>query len=83
VSERAIEFVEEWVSERINAQDYQPEGDNSRAEAFAAACLAAAKAEGISKLEIDDAFEDLTAFIAGEIQEASNREAARQAAKDG
>ena len=82
MSEPAIEFVEEWVSERINAQDYPPGGDNSRAEALASACLAAAKAEGISQADMDDAFEDLTAFIAGEIEEANNREVARLAAKD-
>jgi hypothetical protein len=37
--------------------------------ALAAQCVEAAKAEGIPESEIKDAFDDLAAFIAGEIQE--------------
>lgn len=82
MTERAIEFVESWVSENIHAEDYQAEGNNARANALAAQCLEAAKAEGISRTEIVKAFEDLSAFIAGEIEEAHNRKGARLAAKD-
>ena len=64
MSERAIEFVEAWVTEHITAAST---GD---AKALAAQCLEAAKAEGIEPAEMKDAFEDLTAFIAGEIEEA-------------
>jgi phosphohistidine phosphatase SixA len=64
MSERAIEFVEVWVSEHVRAG--QTAGD---AKALAAQCLEAAKAEGIPQSDIKDAFEDLAAFIAGEIQE--------------
>jgi len=64
MSERAIEFVEVWVSEHVHAG--QTAAD---AEALAAQCLDAAKAEGIPHSEIKDAFEDLAAFIAGEISE--------------
>jgi hypothetical protein len=39
-------------------------------------------AEGIPRTEIAETFEDLTAFMAGEIEEANNREVARLAAKD-
>lgn len=65
MSERAIEFVELWVSKHI--RDGAPDGD---AKALAAQCLAAAKSEGISPSEMEDAFEDLTAFMAGELEEA-------------
>ena len=51
MSERAIAFVEEWVSENIHAEGYEPEGDHSQAAAFAAQCLASSKAEGITKLK--------------------------------
>ena len=65
MSERAIEFVEVWVSEHIrNAQ-------LDDAKALAVQCIAAAKSEGIPQSEIGDAFEDLAAFIAGEITEAA------------
>src|SRR5258706_4909949 len=36
MSERAIAFVEEWVSENIHAAGYEPEGDAAQAAAFAA-----------------------------------------------
>ena len=65
MSERAIEFVEVWVSEHVRVGEAP--GD---AKALAAQCLAAAKSAGIPQAEIEDAFEDLAAFIAGEIEEA-------------
>jgi hypothetical protein len=52
MSERAIAFVEEWVSENINAEGYEPEGDHSQAAAFAAQCLASSK-----EAEMKDAFD--------------------------
>lgn len=64
MSERAIEFVEVWVSEHVRAG--QTAAD---AKALALQCLDAAKAAGVPHSEIKDAFEDLAAFIAGEIQE--------------
>jgi len=64
MSERAIEFVEVWVSEHVRAG--QTAAD---ARALAAQCLESANAEGIPHSEIKDAFEDLAAFIAGEIHE--------------
>ena len=65
MSQRAIEFVETWVTEHITAASAREE-----AKALAAQCLEASKAEGIEPAEIKDAFEDLTVFIAGEIEEA-------------
>jgi hypothetical protein len=64
MSERAIEFVEVWVSEHVRAGLTA-----SDAKALAAQCVEAAKDEGIPESEIKDAFDDLAAFIAGEIQE--------------
>ena len=66
MSERAIEFVEVWVSEHVHGG--QSPGD---AKGLAAQCLAAAKSAGIPQAEIEDAFEDLAAFVAGEITEAN------------
>jgi hypothetical protein len=80
MSERAIGFVENWVSDNVGADGCQAEGDNS--EALAAQCVKAANAEGISQAEIDAAFDDLTAFIAGEIKEANDRKLAGLAAND-
>ena len=65
MSERAIEFVEVWVSEHVRGGEAPDD-----AKPLAAQCLAAAKSAGIPQTEIEDAFEDLAAFIAGEITEA-------------
>jgi hypothetical protein len=76
MSERAIAFVESWVSENVSAQGYQANGDDSQAKALAVQCRNAASAEGISQAEMDAAFDDLTAFIAGEMEEAHDRDVA-------
>jgi hypothetical protein len=74
MSARALEFVETWVSEQIEEQGYPEEGEDSPAKEWAAECLKAAGEEGIPKSEIDEAFDDLTEFIDGEIEEARERE---------
>jgi hypothetical protein len=82
MSDRAVEFVENWASENIHAGGEQPEGDNSRAKALAFQCLAAAGIAGIPQTEISETFDDLTAFMAGEIEEADTREAAPSEVED-
>jgi len=70
MSERVIAFVENWVSEHVHA-----EGDDAQARSLAAQCMAEALASGIPKSEMDDEFDDLAAFMAGQIQEANERAA--------
>jgi hypothetical protein len=83
MSERALGFVEEWISDHVSAQDYRPEGDDSRVKALASHCLADANAQGISAAEISEAIDDLAAFIGGAIEEANDREAAEDDEDDG
>jgi hypothetical protein len=82
MSERALAFVEEWTSENIRPAGHAPEGDISRAKSLAVKCLAEANAQGISETEIKESIDDLTAFMAGAIAEANDREVRRLAAKD-
>ncbi len=77
MSERALGFVEEWVSENIQAADAPAGDDGARAKMLATACLADANAQGISAAEIGEAIDDLPAFMAGAIAEANEREAHR------
>jgi hypothetical protein len=74
MSARALEFVETWVSEKIE-EDGWPEEDRqeSVAKEWAAECREAAMQEGIPNLEIGEAFDDLVEFIVGEIEEARER----------
>ncbi len=75
MSARALEFVETWVSEKIDEMDKLPaDGDETQAKALAAQCVQAAQQEDIPESEIKDAFDDLAAFIGGEIEEAKDRE---------
>ena len=74
MSERALEFVETWVTEAIEAMDELPaEGDDSKAKALALACIKAARQEGIPESEIKESFDDLAAFIDGQIEEERDR----------
>jgi hypothetical protein len=82
MSEQIIAFVENWVSENIHAEGYPQEGDKTQAKGFAAQCRAEALAAGIPASEIDDEFDDLAAFMSGQIQEANDREVDRQIDKD-
>jgi hypothetical protein len=72
MSMRAVEFVESWASENI-AAGAQPAG--ATALTLASRCLQAAIAAGIPRSEIEDTFDDLPAFLAGQIEEAKEREA--------
>jgi hypothetical protein len=75
MSTRALEFVETWVSEKIEAMKKLPaEGDEAPAKALANECYQAALDEDIPAPEIQEAFDDLAEFIAGEIEEARERE---------
>jgi hypothetical protein len=74
MSKRALEFVETWVSEKIEEAGIPAEGAASPAKAWAAECTEAANEEDIPALEISEAFDDLPEFIDGEIEEARERE---------
>jgi hypothetical protein len=70
MSESAIEFVENWVDEKIEKMDAAPADIEAQAKTLAAACIADAQNDGLTQSEINDTFDDLAAFIAAEIEEA-------------
>jgi hypothetical protein len=78
MSERALGFVEEWISDHVAAEGDAPDnakaGDDAKAKALATQCLADAGAQGISAAEIGEAIDDLVEFMAGAIEEAYERE---------
>jgi hypothetical protein len=82
MSERVIAFVENWVTENVHAEGYPAEGEDTHAKTLAAQCRAEALASGIPNSEIDDEFDDLTAFMSGQIHEANDREVDRLVDKD-
>jgi membrane-bound lytic murein transglycosylase B len=79
MSSSALEFVETWVSEKIEKTEALPaEGDEAAAKAWANECLQAALDEDIPAAQIQEAFDDLAEFIAGEIEEARERREATE-----
>jgi hypothetical protein len=73
MSERALAFVDEWVSDHVRAED--AEGDiEERAKALASQCLADAGKGGIPASEIGEAIDDLSDYMLGAIEEAEDRE---------
>jgi hypothetical protein len=74
MSERALAFVEEWVSDHVRAEDKSGD-ERARASALADRCRADATTHGIPASEIGEAIDDLTAFMIGAIEEASERKA--------
>jgi hypothetical protein len=76
MSARALEFVETWVSDKIEAMTTLPaEGDEAATKTLANECFRAALDEDIPAAEIQEAFDDLAEFIAGEIEEEKDRRA--------
>jgi hypothetical protein len=74
MSARALEFVETWVSGKIEAMAALPaEGDEATAKTLANECFQAALEEDIPAAEIQEAFDNLAEFIEGEIEEARER----------
>src|ERR1700676_2052459 len=72
----ALEFVETWVSGKIEAMETLPaEGDEAAAKAMANECFQAALDENVPAAEIQEAFDNLAEFIDGEIEEARERKA--------
>jgi hypothetical protein len=74
MSERAVSFVERWISENTDSEGFRVD----LARNYAEQCLAAAKVSGIPESEINDEFDDLQAFLASEIEEANDRKAKSQ-----
>jgi hypothetical protein len=73
MSERARAFVEEWISDHVNAKD--ADGDiEARGKALAGECLADASNKGIPASEIGEAIDDLPEFMIGAIEEAEERD---------
>ena len=80
MSARALEFVETWVTEKIEAMETLPAaGDEAAAKTLANECFQAALDEDIPAAEIEEAFDDLAEFITGEIAEERDR---REEAED-
>ena len=76
MSARALEFVETWVSGKIEQMQTLPaEGDEVAAKAWANECFQAALDEDVPAAEIQEAFDNLAEFISGAIEEARERKA--------
>jgi hypothetical protein len=82
MSKRAVEFVEEWVSENmVKPIAGAPEGDDSEARIRAEECLIAAREQGIGKEDIEEEVGDLVDYMSAAIEKAVNTDVDRAAMK--
>ena len=72
MSQDVMEFANNWVSENINAEVYDP--DQRIIDAHVAKLIADAKTAGISQTDLEDEFGELSDFIADEIEAATDDE---------
>jgi hypothetical protein len=83
MSKRAVEFLEEWVSENmVKAIAGAPEGDDSEARLRAEECVIAAKEEGIVREDIEEEVGDLVDYMSAAIEKAVNADVDRAVMKD-
>ena len=81
MSERALAFVEEWVTDHVRAEGKSGD-ERARASALADRCRADAGTQGIPANEIGEAIDDLTEFMVGAIEEAAERKAHAEQGED-
>ena len=67
MSKRGVRFVEGWVSENVHATAYELDDESLEARQYAAQCLAAAEAEGISREAIEEDVGNIVAYMTGAI----------------
>ena len=83
MSKRAVQFLEEWVSENmVKPVAGAPEGDDSEARLRAEECVIAAKEEGIAKEDIEEEVGDLVDYMSAAIEKAVNADVGRAVTKD-
>jgi hypothetical protein len=83
MSKRAVQFLEEWVSENmVKPVAGAPVGDDSEARLRAEECVIAAKEEGIAKEDIEEEVGDLVDYMSAAIEKAVNADVDRAVMKD-
>lgn len=71
MSERAQNFVTQWVASNIPAGSYDPQGDNTAARALAPKLLDDAQAAGIPRREVEAYTGDVVSYLAEKIDRPS------------
>jgi len=82
MSERGIEFFNNWVRENVNAEGYPQDPSDAQVTALVENCTADAVTAGVSIDEIEEDMGDLRDAIFDAMEEANTDEVNRLAAKD-
>ena len=83
MSQRGIDFANDWVSENIVAEGYGPEdGPDPAVAAALTSMLDAARDKGIPREEIENDMGDLEDFISQAIGKANDGEVERLSGRD-
>ncbi len=81
MSDRGIEFFNNWVRENVNALPYPQENDQ-QAQRYAEDFIEAAEKAGVPLEEIEEDMGDIADAILEAMDDATDDEVARLAAKD-
>ena len=81
MSKAARKFVEQWISDNVEATGQDGEANVAVANKLALKCLAAADRAGIDRAAIENECGDLIAYIDAAISQANKEEAERLIAR--
>ncbi len=83
MSDRVINFANNWVAENVNANGYGPEdGPNVEAIEATTRFIDDAQEAGISRDELEDILGDVSDYIHAAFEEANDAEVDRMMSKD-
>lgn len=83
MSERGVNFLNQWITENIEPDAYPADGEpDPRVPGFLARCLADAKEHGITRKEIEEDMGPIADAIGEALVDATDRERDRLAARD-
>lgn len=82
MTQRAREFVEQWVETNIDAEPYLGEKADPRPAEYARNCMYEARGSGISRPEIEQECGNLITYMGRAIDASAHEEVARLAEDD-
>ena len=71
MTEKAIEFLQEWISEKVHAAPHEPIRLEQKAEVLARECARQAADAGVLLEDIEEEVGDLEELIAAKLEDAA------------
>jgi len=68
MSQRSRSFVDDWITEYVHAEGYEPEGSHALARQLAQECLRDAERVGITKHDIEEELGGIVGYMSATIR---------------